>query len=185
MNKSELRSLYKSKRNQLSEVEIHESSLKILENLKKMPIWDKSVFHVFVSIVQNHEINTFPIIEFLLNQNKTVLVPKVIGKKMISCRIEKATEWTTGKFGVPEPIDCIEFENKKIDVVLQPMLICDRFGNRIGYGGGYYDRFLLDCKKDVLKIGLNFFEPVDEIPEVFESDIPLDYCLTGNSIVSF
>ncbi len=185
MKKSELRSIYKSKRNQLSEVEIHECSRKILENLKKMPIWEKSVFHVFVPIVQNHEINTFPIIEFLLTQNKTVLVPKVVGKKMISCRIDKGTEWTTGKFGVPEPIDCIEFENKKIEVVLQPMLICDRLGNRIGYGGGYYDRFLSEFQIQPLKIGLNFFPSIPKIEEVEPTDVRLDYCVTGDEIVSF
>ncbi|MGB6084092.1 5-formyltetrahydrofolate cyclo-ligase [Moheibacter sp.] len=185
MKKSELRSLYKSKRNQLSEVEIQECSLKILENLKKMPIWEKSVFHIFVPIVQNYEINTFPIIESLLNHDKIVLVPKVVGKKMISCRIEKGTEWTTGKFGVPEPTDCIEFDNSQIEVILQPMLICDRLGNRIGYGGGYYDRFLSEFQVQPLKIGLNFFPPIPKIQEVEPTDIPLDYCVTGDEIVSF
>lgn len=185
MSKPELRALYKSKRNQLSATEVHEFSLGILQNLKKIPIWEHSVFHIFVPIVQNNEINTFPIIEYLFQKNKTVIVPKVKGKNMISCQINPNTEWTTGKFGVPEPLNFLETDKDNIQVVLLPMLICDKSGNRIGYGGGYYDRFLSEFKKPPLKIGLNFFPPIDFQFEILPFDIPLDYCVTPEEIVSF
>lgn len=184
MNKSQLRALYKSKRNQLSEVEIQKFSQKILQNLKSMAIWEKSVFHVFVPIVQNHEVNTFPIIEYLHENGKTVLVPKVEGDKMHSCLIDVDTEWTVGKFHVPEPLDC-QISDLPIDVILMPMLVCDLSGNRIGYGGGYYDRFLGDIKYPILKLGLSFFSPIDQKFEIFTQDVPLDYCVTPEEIVSF
>lgn len=184
MNKSQLRALYKSKRIRLSEVEIQEFSQKILQKLISMPIWEKSVFHVFVPIVQNHEVNTFPIIEYLHEHGKTVLVPKVEGEKMHSCLINADTEWTIGKFNVPEPLECLKTD-LPIDVILMPMLVCDLSGNRIGYGGGYYDRFLGDINYPILKLGLNFFPPINQEFEIFTQDVPLDYCVTPEEIVSF
>src|SRR5690606_41638631 len=98
MRKPELRNFYKSKRNQLSATEIHECSLGILQSLKQLAIWEHSVFHVFVPIVQNNEINTFLIIEYLFEKNKLVILRKVEGKNMINCQISKKTRWTTRTF---------------------------------------------------------------------------------------
>lgn len=185
MTKSELRNIYKSKRKALSSEEVDKISLQILENLKSMKIWENSTFHVFISISNNNEINTLPIIDYLFELNKKVIVPKIEGEKMLSCQIDSETKFQLGKFNVPEPKSFQVIESKQIDVIFMPMLICDKKGNRIGYGGGYYDRFLQECRKDVIKIGLNFFEPIDEIEEVFESDVHLNYCVTGEGIVSF
>ena len=66
-----------------------------------------------------------------------------------------------------------------------PLLAFDNKGNRVGYGKGYYDNFLSKCTPDVIKIGLSFFEASDEITDVFESDIALDYCVTPNTIYQF
>ena len=65
------------------------------------------------------------------------------------------------------------------------MLICDARGNRIGYGKGFYDRFLTNCKPETVKIGLSFFGPEVEISDVFESDVRLDYCVTPNKSYAF
>ena len=58
-------------------------------------------------------------------------------------------------------------------------------GHRVGYGKGFYDKFLSECKPDAIKIGLSFFEPEELITDVFESDVKLDYCVTPNSIHAF
>jgi 5-formyltetrahydrofolate cyclo-ligase len=65
-----------------------------------------------------------------------------------------------------------------IDLVFIPLLACDLQGNRVGYGKGFYDRFLSKCRYDVKKIGLSFFDPVDKIEDVNVFDIPLDECIT-------
>jgi len=62
-------------------------------------------------------------------------------------------------------------------VVIVPLLICDLNGYRLGYGKGFYDRFLSECRADVLKIGLNYFEPIAQIPGE-DTDIPLDFLIT-------
>lgn len=185
MTKSELRDIYKSKRKEFSSEQANEISLRILENLKSMKIWENSTFHIFLPIPNQNEINTFPILDYLFEVEKQVIVPKVQGKGMRSCLIDKNIQFVPGKFNVPEPEVFEVVDSKQIDVIFMPMLICDKSGNRIGYGGGYYDRFLTTCRKNVLKIGLNFFNPIEKIPEIFESDVPLDYCVTGDLIVSF
>lgn len=185
MTKSELRTIYKCKRIELSSDEVNQISLRILENLKSLEIWENSTFHIFIPILNRNEINTLPIINYLFRLGKKVIVPKVEGDKMLSCLIDENTEFESGKFNVPEPQNFQLFDSKEIEVIFMPMVICDQLGNRIGYGGGFYDKFLQECKKGIIKIGLNFFEPIPKIEDVFESDVPLDYCVTGNEIVSF
>lgn len=185
MTKSELRKIYTSQRKELSSEQVGEISLQILKNLITMDIWENSVFHVFVPITKNHEINTFLLIDYLFTQQKTVVVPKVQGLEMLSCKIAPDVNWITGKFGVSEPVEYEIIDPERIKVVFVPMLICDKKGNRVGYGGGYYDRFLKKLSPEVLKIGLNFFSPISEIKEVEIFDIALDYCVTGEEIVSF
>src|SRR5690625_7616821 len=104
MTKSELRKIYKNQRNLLSTLEIQDFSQKILENLKKMPIWNKSYYHVFVPIKSQNEINTHLIIDYLFDLNKSVVVPKVNGSKMINCKIDEKVVWEKGRFELSEPI---------------------------------------------------------------------------------
>ena len=185
MTKSELRKIYKNQRNLLSTLEIQDFSQKIFENLKKMPIWNKSYYHVFVPIKSQNEINTHLIIDYLFDLNKSVVVPKVNGSQMINCKIDENVEWVKGRFDVPEPKDFEIIENELIEVVFVPMLICDQSGNRVGYGGGFYDRFFQEIGKDVLIIGINYFSPIESIEDVEPTDISLDYCVTSREIVSF
>jgi len=88
-------------------------------------------------------------------------------------------------YGIPEPVDGIEIAPNKIDVVFIPLLAFDNVGNRVGYGKGFYDQFLSECKPDVIKIGLSFFEPESFIEDINKNDIPLNYCVTPNKVFSF
>ncbi|MDP2160837.1 MAG: 5-formyltetrahydrofolate cyclo-ligase, partial [Flavobacterium sp.] len=88
-------------------------------------------------------------------------------------------------YGIPEPVDGLEVPVAKIDVVFVPLLAYDKNGHRVGYGKGFYDRFLSECKPTTIKIGLSFFEPEDLIEDVFESDIQLNYCITPQTIYIF
>jgi len=185
MTKSELRKIYKSKRQELLPDEIQNISLLILENLKSMNIWQNSNFHIFIPIPGQNEINTFPIIDYLFQLSKNIIVPKIKDGKMLNCLIDENVEWQTGKFSIPEPKEFHLVDSKEIEVVFLPMLICDQKGNRIGYGGGFYDRFLANFKIQPTKIGLSFFAPVEGIDDIQDTDVPLDYCITGDRIVSF
>ena len=87
-------------------------------------------------------------------------------------------------YGIPEPIEGIEVAVEKLDVVFVPLLAFDHHGNRVGYGQGFYDRFLKQCRPDAIKIGLSFFDPLDSI-ETNENDVRLDMVVTPNQVYNF
>ena len=76
-------------------------------------------------------------------------------------------------------------EPDEIDLVLVPLLAFDQEGYRVGYGKGYYDKFLSQCREDVIKIGLSFFEPVDAISDINQFDMSLNYCVTPQQVYDF
>jgi len=69
--------------------------------------------------------------------------------------------------------------------VIVPLLAIDKRGHRVGYGKGYYDKLLSQCKPTCMKVGVTLFEPIEEIEDVNEMDVPLDYCLTPASYIKF
>ncbi len=70
-------------------------------------------------------------------------------------------------------------------MVFVPLLAFDEKGHRVGYGKGFYDKFLSECKPEVLKIGLSFFESETLISDVLTTDIQLDLCVTPSKIYNF
>ncbi len=76
-------------------------------------------------------------------------------------------------------------DEKKMDIVLVPMLCFDEKGFRVGYGKGFYDKFLSLCREDCLKIGLSLFPPIQKIENVEDYDVKLDFCITPNQIYNF
>ena len=78
-----------------------------------------------------------------------------------------------------------KFGIKKIDIIFIPLSIFDLSGHRVGYGKGYYDRFLKSLNSNTVKIGLSLFEPVEEIIDINNDDVSMDICVTPNSIYDF
>lgn len=97
---------------------------------------------------------------------------------------DDTTRFLPNRWGIeePDPICSQQLDTQRIDAVLVPLTAYDRQGNRVGYGGGYYDRFLAECRPDIIKIGVSFFEPIDLISDVDEWDIPLDLCVTPRTV---
>lgn len=187
MTKAELRKIYKAKRKTLSEDGIENLSLTISNQLLKLPVWDYSFYHIFLAIEEQKEINTDYILNILSGKDKNILISKSDFKTgdMIHFLLTDNTLIKKNSYNIPEPIDGIEITNDKIEVVFIPLLAFDKQGNRIGYGKGFYDRFLAKCKPETIKIGLSFFEAENEITDVFKSDIKLDYCVTPECVYTF
>ncbi|MEC3906487.1 5-formyltetrahydrofolate cyclo-ligase [Tamlana sp. 2201CG12-4] len=187
MNKSELRKIYKSKRKDLSKDQIEDLSLAISNQLLRLPVWNHSFYHIFLAIEEQKEINTEYILNILSGKDKNVLISKSDFKTgaMTHVLLTDNTVIKKNKYHIPEPIDGIAITDDQIDVVFIPLLAFDKQGHRVGYGKGFYDRFLAKCKPATIKIGLSFFEAEDRITDVFESDIGLDYCITPYSIYEF
>lgn len=187
MDKKQLRIYYKKLRGFLTENEKEERSLAIANKLLSLDIWNKTYFHLFLTIEELNEINTEFILQILMGKDKEIVISKTDfdKQKMIHYLLTENTKIKKNQYNIPEPIDGIEVPSDKIDVVFVPLLAFDKKGNRVGYGKGFYDNFLNECKTDVLKIGLSFFEPEEEIDDVSGSDIPLGFCVTPNEIYQF
>jgi 5-formyltetrahydrofolate cyclo-ligase len=187
MTKQELRIKYKALRNALPQNELEELSLAIANKLLKLPIWEKSYFHIFLPITEFNEVNTEFILHFLSGKDKEICISKSDFEttKMTHYLLTDNTKIKKNNYNIPEPVDGIEVPSTKIEVVFVPLLAFDKKGNRVGYGKGFYDAFLSECHPNTIKIGLSFFEAEETIEAVFEGDIPLNYCVTPNTIYSF
>ena len=187
MNKKALRKTYKTFRKDLSENQIEDLSLAISNELLKLPIWGYSFYHIFLAIEEQKEVNTNYILNILSGKDKNILISKSDFKtgNMTHFLLTDSTLIKKNDYNIPEPIDGIEISNDKIEVVFIPLLAFDKTGNRVGYGKGFYDRFLANCKPETVKVGLSFFDAEDEINDTHEGDVRLDYCVTTERVYKF
>ena len=115
-----------------------------------------------------------------------MVVPKsnVVTFEMKHYLLTDTTAIKPNIWNILKPINGTTIEAFKIQLVFVPLLAFDKNGQRVGYGKGFYDRFLKGCPK-ALKIGLSFFGPIKEITDIQSSDITLDFCITPNQIYQF
>jgi 5-formyltetrahydrofolate cyclo-ligase len=187
MLKKELRQKYKAKRQELTEAEIEDLSLAIANKVLTLPIWEKTYFHIFLPITEHKEVNTEYILHLLSGKDKEIILSKsdFATRNMTHFLLTDNTKIKKNEYNIPEPVDGIEVPSKKIEVVFVPLLAFDKTGHRAGYGKGFYDKFLTECKPETIKIGLSFFEAEEQISDVFENDVKLDYCVTPNGLFTF
>lgn len=178
MRKAELREEFLKKRELLTEEESDALSSSIASQLfEAVDFSTVGTVHVFLPIERFCEIDTWRIVYRLWTQFPSVrtVVPKVdIGGRLSSIELTKTTPVGLSEWEVPEPLSGPEVQPSEIDVVLVPLLCTDRRGYRVGYGKGYYDRFLAECRPDCRKIGLSHFDPVDTIDDISDHDVRLD-----------
>ncbi len=187
MTKSELRKHYKAKRQELSLKEIEDKSLAIANHCLELPIWKRSLYSLYLSIRSQKEVDTDYLLTILQGKDKDVCLSKsdFTHVDMEHFLLTDNTRIEVNRWGIPEPISGIKIQPEVIDVVFVPLLAYDENGNRVGYGKGFYDRFLEACKPNVIKIGLSFFPPEKDAIKASHDDIPLDYCVTPKRIYQF
>lgn len=176
MKKNDLRKIYKQKRVELPFNQKERLEKNIYQQVFKLDFSKIQTIHIFLSLKKFKEINTQPIINFLRNKNKQILVSKsnFTNSTLSHFILEENTKIELNKYGIPEPVNAIQVQEKNIDLVFVPLLISDKQNFRVGYGKGFYDRFLKNCKKECKTIGLNYFSPIVKIEDVNAFDISLD-----------
>ena len=187
MNNSKffLRKSFKKQTSLLDINQVKGLSKRIFENLLELNIWDKSFYHLYLSNQINNEVETDEIVNLLFMKNKRVFVPKMLGKDLLNIEIDNNTNYSLNQLGIREPISSNQKDASLLEVIFVPLLIFDKLGHRVGYGGGYYDKFLENIKEDVLKIGLSLFDPIDEIQDIEKHDISMDYIITPKRVYDF
>lgn len=185
MDKNTYRKHYKKLRAALTEEERLELSVSITNRLLELPLWEKTYFHLFMTSVRHNEVDTEGILTLLQGKDKQVVIPRMEAENQLAhILLTDATLIRSNSWGIPEPTEGLEVPVKNIEVVFVPLVAYDKSGNRIGYGKGYYDRFLASCSKTCLKIGVSFFPPEDCLPTE-KNDISLDYCISPKSVYRF
>ncbi|MBQ8002352.1 MAG: 5-formyltetrahydrofolate cyclo-ligase [Clostridia bacterium] len=145
----------------------------IAEKIKQLPEYKRAeVVMIYMPILNEADITG------LMGDNKIFLVPVTEGDEIYPCPVTGS--WVDGRFNVPEPKDKKVFDKAKIDVVIVPGVAFDLKGNRMGYGKGYYDKFLKDIT--VFKIGVcHALQLTDEIYSE-EHDIKMDMIVTERDV---
>ena len=189
MTKDQIRKIYLAKRLQLSEGEFQMLNRKVTDYFfTSVDLSFVSVLHTFLPIEKQREVNTWNIIDRVRREfpNVRISVPKVNNQTSIidSYYFEGLHQLEKNTWGVPEPKQGIPTPAEKVNAVLVPLLGFDPKGNRVGYGRGFYDKFLGILNPDCLKIGLSLFPPVEKIQDVQPYDIPLNVVITPNGAVT-
>jgi 5-formyltetrahydrofolate cyclo-ligase len=182
MLKNELRKLYKEKRCNISSVEMRKLDDLLLIQFQKLDIFIPSYILTYAAFEKFNEFDPTPITDYCYFKNPTqhCLYPVIdlFENKMEAILVNDDTVFETNKWGIAEPIDGVAINAKEIELVLVPLLCFDKKGYRVGYGKGYYDKFLANCHPNTLKIGFSYFEPIDTITDTDGFDIKLDICVT-------
>jgi len=187
MTKSECREIFSEKRKLLTEEQINFLSLQIIDRTLQNVNLSEKVISLYFPIAQKKEINTW----LLFNRDtlSSVTFVSTISDFTTSLlrhiAIDHSTNFAINSWGIPEPVWGEKIKDTDIDIVIVPLLAFDFRGYRVGYGKGFYDRFLINCRKDCLFLGLSFFEPIDHISDINTYDIPLHICITPNKVWNF
>lgn len=188
--KQELRNYWLEKRSNLTEPQKNILSHQIQDLFTaKFAIQSVECIHVFLPALEKCEVRTWALIQYLLEKYPHIrvcapVISDIKNRKMNSVLLERTTSYTQNKWGIEEPTTGTVVKPEEIDIILLPLIAFDNQGHRLGYGGGFYDRYLPNCTK-AKKIGLSFFDPIDQIPEVNAYDIKMDFCVTPQTVYSF
>ncbi len=189
MTKADLRTIYKQKRNLISPTERSKLSDLLLINFQKLDLPYIQCVHSYLAMYDKTEIDTHQILGYLefSNPGLQIIVPKINIEtgQMEHYIYNDDTELSMNDFGIAEPVNGEKVAVNSIDVVLTPLIAFDKNGYRVGYGKGFYDKFLHQCRDDVIKIGLSFFDAEETIDDLSQFDIPLDYCVTPQTVYRF
>lgn len=185
-DKSNFRKNVIKKRKSIEKSLISSNSRLIFENLLKLGLFDGRS-NIMVYLDFNNEVETKPIIDHLFSTSKNVLVPisVVKTKQLVVSKIESLDDVEVRTYGIreprPEKVDPVEHD--QIDLVIVPGVAFDEDGFRLGYGGGFYDRFIKNLRPDCISVAIAFeYQVFKEVPKE-DHDISVDFLITEKRII--
>ncbi len=189
MTKRELRKVYKEKRNSLQDTTMEKMQDLLLIQFQKLDLPFLTAIHSYLTMINSKEPDPHNIIRWLSFRNPGMIcaapVTDFITNEMKHVVYDEKTEVVVNSFGIPEPAEGEELSADEIDLVITPLLAFDEKGYRVGYGRGFYDRFLAQCREDVLCIGLSYFTAEKRIEDTDTFDKRMNYCITPERIYEF
>jgi len=186
MNKAEIRKQETLRRKELSQEQVTALSEKLLKQFASLDFSKVNTLHLFLPIAEKNEPDTFLFIEWLKKHHPQIkiIVPRADFKTslMTHHHYKDIESLLKSSFNILEPIAEQEYRGA-IDMVIVPLLAFDDQGYRVGYGKGFYDRFLEG--RNILKVGLSFFKSVGTIADPHVNDVRLDVCITPDQVIYF
>ncbi|MDX1591141.1 MAG: 5-formyltetrahydrofolate cyclo-ligase [Balneolaceae bacterium] len=182
--KKQLRDTYTELRKSLNPEITLEKSRKIQKKLIDLDSFmNAEIIHTYISMNDRNEVNTHELIETALQQGKSVVVPRIEDDNRLSHhKIQGLDDLETNDWGVPEPPGEADTKPAEPDLILVPMVSGDKIRNRLGYGKGYYDRFLKETVG--IKVGLLFdIQVYDQVLPTDKYDVQLDLLITESRIL--
>lgn len=185
MEKDELRKSAKNLRNTLALDDVESASVIISEKIFSISeVKNRTVFHLFYPIIKKKEIDLRNLVNRLWESHLTVVMPRVTKEGKLSHHIvHSLSELESTNWGMMEPKENLpEIEPSKLDVIIVPMLMGDIHKNRLGYGAGFYDRFLANAPQAV-KIGVLMDEFIIAHVPADRHDVQLDAVITDKRML--
>lgn len=193
MTKRELRRTALTRRRALSSAEVARRSEQLREQLfRYFPVATWQWLHVFLPLAKRNEPDTWDVIRWVWGEELplrlAVPVVQPDGVSLKHYELMPDTQLVQNRWGIAEPAPtALEVFPPQFDAVLVPLLAVDKTGQRVGYGGGFYDRFLAQCRPGTQFIGLNVLDepPIDQIADVLPTDVPLTAYITPGGVWHF
>jgi 5-formyltetrahydrofolate cyclo-ligase len=193
MKKSEIREKALAERKSWTQEKFNLKNSKLLNQIKAFmqPLPRNLMLMSFQSMEHTREVMTSPMHSLLINEPyfHQLIFPKVEKNtsQLIPFLTDKKSKFEKSEWGILEPMEetAVRLNPKDVDIIFIPLLALDTNGHRVGYGKGFYDRFLASTKPDVIKIGLSLEEPIEPIEDINPFDIGLDFAITPKSVYRF
>lgn len=186
MTKDVLRTAFKKRRNTLTIRQVDFLSSLLREQLSNLQFdFKNKKICTFLPIANSKEVNTYAILNHSVFKDSFLYLTKTNfqEKKMDVFFVQDIRKTSLNKLHIPEPLDGLPANSMDLDIVFVPLLTFNNVGHRVGYGGGFYDRFLRNIKAK--KIGLSLFDECSQIVDIDSNDVPLDYCVTPFKNIPF
>ena len=189
MTKAEIRKEYKTLRSNISSKEKLKLDDLLLLQFQKL---DCSTFQTLLTywpMAHQNEPNTLLFSSYLRHfvPNLKMAYPKsnFETNEMDAILIDEETVYKTNELGITEPKFGEIINPEELELIFVPLFVCDKKGYRVGYGKGFYDKFLTRCNSEIFKIGFSYFEPIHKIKDINSFDVPLTCCITPDNIYEF
>lgn len=187
MDKLGYRKLYRVKRAALAQSEMLTFIDLILIQFQQLKLEIPDVLMTYAASEKLKEYDPRVVVDYCFFKNPALRLayPVMLSDNgMQAVEVKEDTSFIENDRGIDEPVDGMVLSPAELEMILVPVLAFDVYGNRVGYGKGYYDRYLAQTNPGCTKIGFSFFEAEESIPKE-HTDVPLDYCITPSQVYTF
>lgn len=188
MDKGALRKVFKEKRRALSAETRALMSQAVCDTAIDQITPDQRFIHCFLPIERLYEVDTYPLVDFVIKESSKTLVCSISDfntNELQHMIVESLHDLSVNQWGIPEPTAGTNVSPSQIDLVFVPLLACDKRGSRLGYGKGFYDRFLAKLPPKASITALSFFPPLTDMIPASGHDIAIHRLITPPAIYRF